>query len=261
RRLRPILQDLRRVPPRRHEPVGPRRPYLLELRATPPRHEVGRAFAPGGELGQRIIQGPPGEPAPRNHVRQTRLRGLDLIEDLVECLQRRHELLGEPFAPHHHGPNAARRAATIVPGSFVAIASTPARISATASAGSSLTQVPSRSPPSWTRSAKPTGAASTAPAYGNTHGCPCSFANVKPASASTERSVNRPVGIPGARSRQRAIDDGLKLETISGRSKPVASSAAIVASMASSRSGSKSGSPGTFLISMSAAAGPARGRR
>ena len=54
------------------------------------------------------------------------------------------------------------------------------------------------------------------------------------------------------------MDSGLKLEMITGPSNAVDASPAIVASTASSRSGLKSGSPGTFLISMSAAARPER---
>ena len=54
------------------------------------------------------------------------------------------------------------------------------------------------------------------------------------------------------------MESGLKLETSAGPVKPIASSARSVASTASSREPSKSGSPGMFLISMSAAAFPDR---
>ena len=190
-RLVRIVEELLRSVERDGEPVRACRPLVLELRAPPRGHEVPRPGQPRDELRQRILQGPSGEPGSGDDLGESRLRRFDLVEDVVERSERRDELVRQRLPAEHHAPKARRRAARIRPGSFVATASTPARISSTASSGSSQIQVPTRMPDACTRSANPSGAPSSAPIDRQHPGMPLGTREREAASASTLRSVEQ----------------------------------------------------------------------
>ena len=227
---------------RRRPPIPPPPPA-----GAMPAWGIGRR-EPRLELDQGVGQRHPRHPRGGHHLGEGRLRRLHLGQHRAEGLERPNQ---SPRAAACAAKSRAERLAARRhrgPGSFVATASTPDRMSTSAAVGSSTTQVPSEHPecvhvrgPGRTRGRHHPGERQHPwmPLLASEGQCDRGFHG---------GSVSSPVMSCGSRSRAHATDHGLKLHD---GSREVHFGQRVSTASTTGGRPSKSGSPGMVLISTS----------